>query len=1830
MTQAIPLPYSSASYVVTQGFDTTPSHNDYLKWGVDFAMPYGTDVRAMISGEIVAFRQDVVETTILGPADGDNLAFSGSGHGNFITVRSVIDGQDLFITYAHLAPNFLSDSLGIQESEGAYDLGTVWGSIDFGQIFAQTGATGLRGTSRPESDGAERGAHLHVHLGTDIVFFNTDAEWVADGSSDTTLPVFFDAFGKNDLDVPLGPMEFGPPYLGADYSIYNDAHLFVEDSNSTLSLIQTFQLNDTIVGPQWYADMLPLSEGNFLVVWRTRESSQGTVARLIDQDGPVGEEFTVSDRASDFSLLELGSGEVILINTDSSFFRPTVYVHTIEIDEISGQISTEQLAVRIDEDGTKGIDQVTANYRAAVATQDGGFVLVIEESNTTNNDFVFMAFNDQKELVVELQLDLHVNEAADIQNELSVRVIQNGNILLFWGEAEGDPFDHDPVRYYIQQLSPQGNILGDPLLVTDQGSRFATGVKIVELLDGKFFASWVEYDTVTLQYSIVGKLFQNDGTSYPTTGELRIEHTFASRYSVAPAEDGVLIVFLDRDEELQTVQKAIHFSSTGQATELLGGFVTDIVHRTDIIRLETGEYVISGEFRRTEANDGEDVFDLTEVGVSIINVSDSLPTNSPPSVDATTITGAALLGLDPVPLNALFTFADPDGLEDIVEIRISDDTPGNDGGEFGRIVVSNLQGTSGTLWEPLQRIDGEQYRLTLTPDQLNEEVGPFGEFVWNYRPSNEGSNSIQVEAVDSAGNVSDPLIINLTFTDGEVLPSEAPVIVDPGLITVQEGAMGVIHDLVATDDKDTEGEGGGLIFTRAPSSDQLNLSVDLYSGEITFRRDIDGNIVEDANGDGVYELSVTLTDSDGFTDSLDLAIEVIPNNPIEEIVFEYFSRVVAYGRDNGQLSILEEPPRADIPEELQGWEREYLFENESGSFKAETFTKAGYAPLLVFRGTVSDGDATDIVNDWAENFRSTGVGIEEFNRSVNLPGEIAGDLVGDAPTLGEWLLSQGSPISITGHSQGGAQAQIAAFAAASNGREVAQVVTYNSAGTTLGFSKAVEELSELFATTDVTHHINVSDVVSLTGNMFIPSGTENSISLHDTSVPVLETPVGAFPNLIAAHTGYWVSDELRDLLTADSQPAVEVSELASPPSLQGFVSPTYSPNAGPFGQDADYQDFLDALTFFGNTVGRVINIAADRLGVGTLTIESSSLTTPIASLNIGDLNFRDFVVNDFVPALSSRGRLAEELGGENGDLIRELLSSATLYFNELERGAQITVEGSVAGIIPVSYEIQPGSTEDELHSMSPGQPVVLSGRPEDLFGDRATDFREEDTLVIADTAVTPEMFDWYLSSAVLTFDLDLDGEIDGEIILEGDYFEGAEFNLEIIGNDTHITVDLNQAPIASDDGGVDFGTTDSTAFTTGNVLLNDTDGDNDELSVVGLDDAGTLGLVTDNGDGTFDYDPNGAFDSLLDGETATDSFVYLVSDGTETVSSEVTITVAGEGALDPVRNLINGTSGADYIAGTDQADDINAMSGDDTVAPRAGDDIISLGTGANKLIGSASDHFGDTIRDFSVDDRIIFEGAEFARSDVTVRGDPTVLAIDLDQDGGVDGSMTLLGDLSSGDFMAVAYDGNTDVTFETFLPALQEGRALDPNLVNGIINQNFLKGDGSSDFQVTLRDMGFAGYDNTIGVYEIDASGNIIDTRILFENANADKSAIAGITDVEAGNRLGFFIVQDAADWATTLAAGDTLSFVDSSGAVANISDGSDISIAVNGFAVDEIVFHSFSKDMNVDGVQHALSGVDVGGQSISVGFEDLTGGGDLDYEDVVFRVEIVDDFMFI
>ncbi|WP_323782972.1 beta strand repeat-containing protein [Thalassovita sp.] len=76
-----------------------------------------------------------------------------------------------------------------------------------------------------------------------------------------------------------------------------------------------------------------------------------------------------------------------------------------------------------------------------------------------------------------------------------------------------------------------------------------------------------------------------------------------------------------------------------------------------------------------------------------------------------------------------------------------------------------------------------------------------------------------------------------------------------------------------------------------------------------------------------------------------------------------------------------------------------------------------------------------------------------------------------------------------------------------------------------------------------------------------------------------------------------------------------------------------------------------------------------------------------------------------------------------------------------------------------------------------------------------------------------------------------------------------------------------------------------------------TDIDTSDSHTFSIDTTGTVGSVTDNGDGTFSYDPNGQFETLAVGETATDTFTYTVDDGNGG-SDTATVTMTINGAND--------------------------------------------------------------------------------------------------------------------------------------------------------------------------------------------------------------------------------------------------------------------------------------------------------------------------------------------
>ncbi|MEM7543351.1 MAG: Ig-like domain-containing protein, partial [Pseudomonadota bacterium] len=101
----------------------------------------------------------------------------------------------------------------------------------------------------------------------------------------------------------------------------------------------------------------------------------------------------------------------------------------------------------------------------------------------------------------------------------------------------------------------------------------------------------------------------------------------------------------------------------------------------------------------------------------------------------------------------------------------------------------------------------------------------------------------------------------------------------------------------------------------------------------------------------------------------------------------------------------------------------------------------------------------------------------------------------------------------------------------------------------------------------------------------------------------------------------------------------------------------------------------------------------------------------------------------------------------------------------------------------------------------------------------------------------------------------------------------------------------NDAPTPTADSGT-VGEDDG--VTAINVLSNDSDPEGDTLTVTGLDTSGTSGSATVGVGGAINYSPNGQFNSLSVGQTATDTVTYTVSDdGGATSTETVTVTVTG-------------------------------------------------------------------------------------------------------------------------------------------------------------------------------------------------------------------------------------------------------------------------------------------------------------------------------------------------
>ena len=252
-----------------------------------------------------------------------------------------------------------------------------------------------------------------------------------------------------------------------------------------------------------------------------------------------------------------------------------------------------------------------------------------------------------------------------------------------------------------------------------------------------------------------------------------------------------------------------------------------------------------------------------------------------------------------------------------------------------------------------------------------------------------------------------------------------------------------------------------------------------------------------------------------------------------------------------------------------------------------------------------------------------------------------------------------------------------------------------------------------------------------------------------------------------------------------------------------------------------------------------------------------------------------------------------------------------------------------------------------------------------------------------------------------------------------------------------VTVTVNGAndgPTAADDTGAvaEDGVLDVPA---NGVLSNDSDPDASDTLTVGAveGDAGNVGntitlasgaLLTMNEDGSYSYDPNGAFDYLGAGETATDTFTYTVTDGHGGAGTPAQPQIntlidesfdAGAGAFSYSDDTFRGTGEPDYADGAWGAGLGDGSGGlQVTLGGQDNADILGMSGGWTTTIDVPEDASGTLTFKYNLSLAENYEADEFAQVMLSIDGSPVGV-------GGADFIAQLTGDGNGGPVMSTGW-----------------------------------------------------------------------------------------------------------------------------------------------------------------------------------------------------------------
>ncbi|WP_394245634.1 tandem-95 repeat protein, partial [Vibrio astriarenae] len=624
---------------------------------------------------------------------------------------------------------------------------------------------------------------------------------------------------------------------------------------------------------------------------------------------------------------------------------------------------------------------------------------------------------------------------------------------------------------------------------------------------------------------------------------------------------------------------------------------------------------------------------------------------------------------------------------------------------------------------------------------------------------------------------------------------------------------------------------------------------------------------------------------------------------------------------------------------------------------------------------------------------------------------------------------------------------------------------------------------------------------------------------------------------------------------------------------------------------------------------------------GTITITQGELLENASDVDGDDLEAVNLQTND------PNATIVENADGSF------TITPSENFFGEIEFTYDVTdaIETVSAGL---NLTVNPVNDLPDVPDLSftteDGESITLT---QDQLLAQATDIEGDDLTAVNVTS---------LNDNVEVVD---NGDGTFTLTTEEGYFGNADLTFDVSdGTDTvtaniDLTVEfVNDAPEA--DAVSATVEEDGSILVTQEMLLeNAYDVDGDDLYATGLTTNDPNATVVDNGDGTFTVTPSEDFNGQI-------QFDYEVNDGELSTSTQLNLDVTPVNDAPEAEGLAFEMQEDGTLLITDEqllenATDIDGdvLSVSDVSYTGDQGELVDNGDGTYSF--TPSEHFsGDLQLGFTVSD-----GEAEVSQTLDVHVEAVADAPDLvvtDGEGQEVGDSTIVtepGGTVELNIGASLVDQDLSETLTVEVDGIPEGTVVryDNESVlndqdNGITSFN--------DTEITVTFEGeTAGFQNAAGYYKVDEDGNITGVEVVYENA----SQVGGGGDllpgqssfsfpIEEGESFNLFLIPNGFNHNDFDAMQDgSFEFRDANGGPATmdtvdpqlvfVGEDGDVTVVQGQFG--DAVFHGgSSSDLNQDGIEHTRTTINEDGELV-YGFEDLYGGGDADYTDFNFTIDV-------